>query len=40
LVFIRLIVFFFFFKKKSPLVNEEFIKERYRSGNPLTADEI
>jgi len=27
-------------KKKSPLVNEEFIKERYRSGNPLTADEI
>ena len=27
-------------KKKSPLVNEEFIKERYKSGNPLTADEI
>lgn len=27
-------------KKRSPLVNEEFIKERYKSGNPLTADEI
>jgi transposase-like protein len=27
-------------KKKSSLVNEEFIKERYQSGNPLTADEI
>jgi len=27
-------------KKKSPLVNEKFIKERYKSGNPLTADEI
>jgi len=27
-------------KNKSPLVNEEFIKERYRNGNPLTADEI
>ena len=27
-------------RKKSPLVNEEFIKERYKSGNPLTAEEI
>jgi putative transposase len=27
-------------KKRAPLVNEEFIKERYRSENPLTADEI
>lgn len=27
-------------KKKSPLVNEEYIKERYKSGNPLTVEEI
>jgi transposase-like protein len=27
-------------KKKSPIVNEEFIRERYRSGNPLTVEEI
>jgi|GEM_PF-3574857 len=27
-------------KKKSPLVNEKFIKECYKSGNPLMSDEI